>query len=565
MPPSFKKHWKIQEMESMSPKKAKRIRHDTERAIQRWAERINHSISLFDSIELLNRLNTISISAAQSEEGHTAAPDCFVNKFKHIRNLTVRRPLHSAKSDKNISLEILFQHVDKLFTEIIRSLLLSAHTQKEARPELRASIEAWFDSRARDLNEPPLGSSRRFRQLFLDRFGQFSDTLIRPSFFLSSEECIKALDSICDIIEERLNNPSALDSENAAFILSPDELADASGLQSDAVARFMKSACLTAGSCNESYISPTDVADPGLFLNAGTGQFYILDVMSLHREFFSLAERSIAKTKVRADKYYDWRGKIVPRNVARGLARIFGEQNVFENLFYSPSDRPDDLAEADIIVRHEEAILLCEVKGREVSRDISSPVGPDRMDREFKTIQEGYNQCLRTYGHISKSSPALFYTSDRSSVLLSISGPIREFHFLVITANSFGCLAGNCSDLLRRQAGDPLPVVMSEFEISELIELVHSPAELLKYFSQRVLLHGFLKTADELEVAGVFVTQRSLDYLLALKNSNMCEHLVLCQDTAYVFNGPEWERAPDSGKELFAFLVSPTGEHKSKQ
>lgn len=290
-----------------------------------------------------------------------------------------------------------------------------------------------------------------------------------------------------------------------------------------------------------------------MFFRLGGDTFYVLDVFSLHRDLFNLVKTVVTSSGSKAvQKYADWRGKVTPKNVAATLSSVFGRENVFENLYYSPTGQAEDFAEADILVKHGGAVLLCEVKGHELNRDISDPVGPERMARDFKTIQEGYEQCQRTRNYICGKDPALFYKDDHKTVILTLSGPVLEFHYLVVTANSYGVLAGNCSDLLKRGSDDPLPVVMSELELATMLEYIKDPLELLKYLRQRVLLHGVLRTHDELEPAGVFVTQGSLDDLIAKKLSGECDLMTLSPDVSFVFNGPDWERDPETDEAIKA-------------
>lgn len=190
--------------------KRRRLRDDSNRAIRRWAKRVEKGVELFDSRGLLDALNEIGLVSAFSEQVHQDAPDGFVRKFRHIRNLIAKRPLHGAAVKRNVVIDVLFQLVDSLFSEISLEFMARAKFLSDDRPEMRNSIEAWFFSRIRDLTEPPLGSRAQFRQLFIDRFERFSDNLIRPSLGLTVPECLRLLETLDEMLVGRLREYLAL-------------------------------------------------------------------------------------------------------------------------------------------------------------------------------------------------------------------------------------------------------------------------------------------------------------------------------------------------------------------
>lgn len=577
----------------MTDTSRRRARFDTERDILALAQRIERSLGLFDSINLLNELNFIAFAAGLAEEGHRIAPDGFSQKFRHIRNLMAKRPLHPAAPSRTAATEVLFELIDRLFNLISANWMSWAHQLGREQPDRWSSIEAWFMSRLRDLVELPLGGTVYYRQLVLDRFSRFDESAIKPKLGLTTTQCVALIDSLGSLCVSRIQEWALMDeaareefaelhermgrgelsfrqavasgrASSAAstvaaayrglFVVTPAQIAEHASLPRDSVDAFLTGASVLPGASGPSYTLPTDKSQHSLFLRLADGAFYVIDICSLHQGLFTLAETAVTSAggKV-SERYYDWRGKVTPKNVAGALAGVFGAEAVFENLYYSPTGRAENFAEADILIRCGDAVVLCEVKGHELNRDVSDPVGPDRMARDFKTIQKGYDQCQRTRRYITQRDPeafSTFYQSDLKTPMLELVGPVREFHYLVVTANSFGSLAGNCGELLKRDTDDPLPVVLSESELSTMLEYIKEPNALLKYLRQRVLLHGFLKTQDELEPAGVFVTQGSLDDLVEKKLSGECDFMVLHPDVSFVFNGPGWERNPETQKAL---------------
>ncbi len=559
--------------------------HAPPRVLLALAKRIEAWLAPFDSIQLLNEMNTLALAAGLSEEAHERVPDGFGRKFRYIRNIVAKRPLRLGYLDQADAMDELFGLVEQLFSAIAGSWMSTATHLANQRPEQKSSIEAWFRSRVRDLYEPPLGSTDQHRQLVRDRLTD-SDTLIVREFGLTTAQCVTLLDAIgslvlsrfCELrtldleafemfagLDERLERgeltaeqavtlgrghgaaTKATAAQRGLFIVTADQIRKLSGLPVDDIDKFLDRTAVQPGGFESEYLLPTDRSHDGMFFRREDGSVYVIDICSLHQDFFALAESIVtSSSKQTAEKYYARRHEVTQANVAASLASVFGADGIVENLYYSSTGRPNGFAEADILVRHGDIIILCEVKGHELSRDLSDPVGPGRMASDFKTIQKGYDQCRRTSAYIKGHAPARFYRSGHKTLLLELSGPVREFHYLVVTSNSFGPLAGNCSELLQRDPDDPLPVVVSEFELSTMLAMIHTPESLLKYLRQRVLVHGFLRTDDELEPAGVFVTQGSLDELIAKKTSGEADILILGPDVSFAFNGPDWERKPEA-------------------
>ncbi len=583
-------------------KKQRSLRYDMNRAVRKWAERIEKDVRRFASIALLNQLNVISIASMFFEQAHVDAPEGFRKKFRHIRNLVTKLPLHEGVSPAPNG-DILFSHIDELFSEMQMDMMARAHFLSSAQPEKRGSIEAWFFSRSRDLVEPPLGGARQYRQLFLDRFSRFDKVIVQKFLGLTCGECLKFLDAMDGLLSEQLDDLSALedtaksemasvhkklrfgefsfegavhrarscsgvkalaDAKYRTFFVSRDELVKRSGLASEGVARFLEYTSVVAGQNNADYLLPTDKEHGRMFIRMDGDNFYIMDAAALYPDFYHLAEDLVDEVDPRTrERYHDWRGKVTPANVARSLASVFGADSLSENLYYALPDGDggkDRWCEADILVQYEDQILLCEVKSHELNRSIGDRVGPDRMKRDFETLQEGYGQCVRTHRYLGGQTPVRFFKSDCKTLLLSLDKPVSDVYYLVVTANSFGVLAGNCSELLKRD-GASLPVIMSEFDLATIVPHIKTPDLFLKYLRQRASLHGFLKTSDELEVAGVFVTQGSLDELIEIKENGDFDMMVLSPDTSFVFNGPMWERIPEvqsavDAKKLFSTTIT---------
>lgn len=470
----------------MSADQQNSIRMRMQLDIQELSRRIARDLRHFDAIELLNELNDISTAAAVSEAAHAAAPDGFVQKFRYLRNILLKFPLPKSRRRPTGSIRALFENVDRLYRKIGAQFMVQALAAAESTPERTAVIEAWLFSRTRDLVEPPLGSGEQFRALFFDRFEKFGTRIVEPSLGLTCVECIEVIDRVGAIISHRLGQRAKRQRSTVAegkaitqhlYVVTAQEICAASSsiqsysdrpiiLSDEQVSRFLERTAVTPGGINADYALPTDKPCQAMFARLNNGQFYVLDFTSGYRALFHNAESALerASDSIR-EKYYNWRGEVVPANVTATLESVFGKENVHTNLHYNPSGQKGDLAEADIMVRAGDDVILCEVKGHEANRSIHRQVGYERMSREFSTIQEGYDQCKRTHDYMMRSRLAQFWDHKMKSVMLEVEGNDRNYHYLVITANSFGSLAGACATLLKRDAGSQMPVVMSEFDL----------------------------------------------------------------------------------------------------
>lgn len=70
------------------------------------------------------------------------------------------------------------------------------------------------------------------------------------------------------------------------------------------------------------------MADGSLFLKLDSSSFYVLDMASMYRDLYHFAVNLVEEAdKATKDRYYLWRGEIVPENVKDQLAKDLSFQN----------------------------------------------------------------------------------------------------------------------------------------------------------------------------------------------------------------------------------------------
>lgn len=534
------------EGQPLTEKKQRRMLSDFDRSIAKLADSFDDDTKRHDTLSLLTEMNVLGLLAVDAEDESEIAPDGWVKVFGYIRKLLFRMnaPVDPTSADAHDS-GPLFQNVNRLFGLVGDKWLVSAQFNRLAKPEREATVEKWLFLRLRDLKEPQLGSGFQFRQSFLDRFKRFDAQLILPNLGVSSDDCVKLLDRIFDVVFARLPKMDSSKGPSETFMFSANDLVAETGLARDGVQKFLTELSYNFGDVPASYKLPTDRAETKPFLHLKDDIYYVLDLVSLFRDFYLCVEVILDRHKAAiggklADKVYAWRGKVVPSNVERCLAGVFGQANIHSSLYY---DFDAKFCEGDLLIRCKDSILLCEVKGHEIIRDPSEAFGFDALESEFKTIQKGYDQCARTHKYIAAAAlPVRFFDGKRKQIKLELSERPTHFYYLVVTGNSFGDLAGDCREILRKDDADPFPVIVSEFELSTILTHIDNPETFLKYLGQRSQLHGHIKTNDELEVAGLFLLQGTLEPQIEQIKNGTADMIMSSPDLAKIFNRPPAQR-----------------------
>ncbi len=192
------------------------------------------------------------------------------------------------------------------------------------------------------------------------------------------------------------------------------------------------------------------------------------------------------------------------------FVRWFGEEHVFANAYYVPSDS-SDRCEADLIVNRGTVALLVECKSGQLAPSARRG-GLERLLMNLdELIADAHRQTIRTLTYIQQV-PVATFTDASGKPLCSIDGGRLEHIFLLnITLEHLGKIACDAPRLSRLKLLNQraLPWVVSLADLIAIAEILDRPSVFLHYLLRRVRTEEqpAIRFVDELDALMVYLQQ----------------------------------------------------------
>jgi hypothetical protein len=235
------------------------------------------------------------------------------------------------------------------------------------------------------------------------------------------------------------------------------------------------------------------------------------------------------------------RDKALEEQVENHLRGFFGPSaKVYTAVF----ETADSQNEHDVVVVWERRVFIFECKAGAHAEPFRDPVKAyTRLRREFRAesgIQKGVDQAERlrklVMGAAPSISPIMLYDADGKPMLSLNKEEIDAAYSVCVTADNFGALAVDLAMLLEKEEGAPYPWCVNVLDLEVFLDGLAArnwgPAKFAEFLQQRSLLHGKVTTMDELEVAGIFLLQGSLNFLTKTR----ADRIFLTPEQARVFD-----------------------------
>lgn len=216
-------------------------------------------------------------------------------------------------------------------------------------------------------------------------------------------------------------------------------------------------------------------------------------------------------------KFFRHREKLLELRSFTALSEFFKNSKLVRKNLYETSDLQ---YEHDIIIIHANTLIICEAKAslmREPLRDSRRSFTRIRDDfRRDSGIQGAYEQARRLREQILSGQQVTLYDGDRSSIHVD-STTIETVIIICITDECFGALASNLNLLLDKRPEETFPWVVSIDKLVLILEAIKyrgwEISDLISFIEQRISLHGKIFTDDELDCAGIYIRNRTLESL----------------------------------------------------
>lgn len=145
------------------------------------------------------------------------------------------------------------------------------------------------------------------------------------------------------------------------------------------------------------------------------------------------------------------------------------------------------------------------------------------LKKDFKgAVQDAYNQGLESRKAILQNEGYKFIDDNNDEIVLPQG--IERVYILCITADIYPAVLFQIDQYLNKQDDDPWPLALSLFDLDILAEYLPDPYDFVFYIRQRVHLHGYIKSDNEMKLIAYHVKYGLLKY----ENLN---HLLITDDS----------------------------------
>ena len=180
-------------------------------------------------------------------------------------------------------------------------------------------------------------------------------------------------------------------------------------------------------------------------------------------------------------------------------------------------EMPSGEFDHDIVILTKSEILIVEAKASVPRKPMRDPekayvkIKKDFLDK--KGVQGGFDQAERLRQRILHEPSVDLYDA-KGKVIATVSREGREVIALVITAENYASLSCDLTMLLKKEPDAPFPWAATVWDLESFVDALlyfkKGWKEFVDYLLKRRELHGRIRTADELEIAGIYLEDPDL-------------------------------------------------------
>jgi hypothetical protein len=256
-----------------------------------------------------------------------------------------------------------------------------------------------------------------------------------------------------------------------------------------------------------------------------------------------LSDRLVKSSDQLAKRFHRNRDRALERRTAAPLKQIAAESG--GTSLESVAETPDGQLEHDTVVMFGADVLIVEAKAGRLRESLRDPTRAyTRLRDDFRAdggIQKAYEQGERVRRAIEiDRTEVTLYDKTGEEVARLRPGVVERVHTICVTAEEYGAMAADLSLLLEKDDDAPYPLAINIYDLEALVGAFAKKGwglgELIQYVKERGPLHGKVKSADELEIAAVFILYRSLAPLRDLLALHPEAQVLMDSDSAWVFD-----------------------------
>lgn len=215
-------------------------------------------------------------------------------------------------------------------------------------------------------------------------------------------------------------------------------------------------------------------------------------------------------SQVKKEKYTQFKNQILEKKVAEVFRNLFGKEALILDSYYVDDKR----SEQDLLVLFKGFYFIIEIKDSLFRAPMRDPIKAfDKINSDFKkSIQNGYNQCIRVEKKFEKEKPFCIYDNKTHKSIFEVRPKkVKDYFSIIVTQFKYGNIQTNLENLLNKDedAFYPWSVCIDDLEafVLALKKLKKGMArtQFINYLKSREAYNEHLMCGDELELCGYFI------------------------------------------------------------
>jgi hypothetical protein len=235
--------------------------------------------------------------------------------------------------------------------------------------------------------------------------------------------------------------------------------------------------------------------------------FYFLDPSSAHRILAKTFEREILDNGKLRDRYLKNRGAATESVVEESARKIFPKADIHSNYYLQKGS-----LEKDLLIRDGDTLILIECKNSKLRAFRGATDDLVKFENDFEnSVQYGYDQANEVKRRILENDEATFLNAKWAPEFSVKRADIKKIFIVCVTTTPRGPFGTDLSYELKKENGEPFPLALGLFDFETICKHFDSQ-QFVQYLEGRQVLHGRVRTGDELNYAGYFLKFGNLDF-----------------------------------------------------
>ena len=262
---------------------------------------------------------------------------------------------------------------------------------------------------------------------------------------------------------------------------------------------FIAAFSLTPGGISQEFNTTADYnavhSRPVLVL--GGGQYCIPIFPNLPKAIYESPYYWMVKDEQYRDTALRNRGDSTESIARYLLSSVFESGRVFKGVKIGKGKA--DLTDIDVLAVSGNKAVIVQCKSKKLTIDARRGEGTSLRDDFTKAVQDAYDQAITARRALLDGS---FRLSDSSGAAISLPRRVDEVYIICLTGDHYPAVMAQARVYLKRQDGDPHPILLSIFDLDLVCHYLNDRFDFLYYLRQRTAYAMYFMADSELSLVG---------------------------------------------------------------